>query len=422
MDASISKIKTFSFVIIIIYLIALASALIINVEPLKEKQIAATGDIVVEFYYSEGCGHCEERYDNITLIEEYYFNNDNVSVVWLEISDPDIKRVFINYGFKTPPGVVIKNQTNGNYTILLYEDISNENLKLAIEYHLAGNYVEDLPDFDKNTIIDTPFGSINLAELSLPVLTIVLGALDSVNPCSFFVLLCLLSLLLYTKSRKRMLLIVGIFIFFSGFFYFLLMTAILNFFLVINQQLIIIGLAGAVALVFGALNIKDFFFFKQGPSASISEEKKTSLFKQMGKLVRMKSILPMIGATVVLAVSANTVELLCSFNLPLIYTGILTSYGLSSMDYYLYLFVYNLVYIIPLLIIVLVVVITLGKKKLNENQGRVLKLFSGIMFFSIGEILLLKKDLLKNVFVAVGILLICLVITIIVYYIEKRTK
>jgi len=105
----------------------------------------------------------------------------------------------------------------------------------------------------------------------------------------------------------------------------------------IEEQIIIILIGGLVALIFGSLNIKEFFFFKKGPSASISDDKKPKLFKQMSKIVKMKSILPMIGGTIILAASANTVELLCSFNLPLIYTSILTSYNLSSIQYYLYL-------------------------------------------------------------------------------------
>ena len=71
--------------------------------------------------------------------------------------------------------------------------------------------------------------------ISLPLFTVIIGALDSFNPCAFFVLLFLLSMLIHARSRKKMFLIGGIFVFFSGFIYFLFMAAWLNVFLVIGR-------------------------------------------------------------------------------------------------------------------------------------------------------------------------------------------
>ena len=82
-----------------------------------------------------------------------------------------------------------------------------------------------------------PFlGSIDPASVSLPVFTVVIGALDSFNPCAFFVLLFLLSLLIHARSRRRMFLIGGIFVLFSGLIYFLFMAAWLNVFLVVGPD------------------------------------------------------------------------------------------------------------------------------------------------------------------------------------------
>ena len=217
-----------------------------------------------------------------------------------------------------------------------------------------------------------------------------------------------------------MLLIGGIFIFFSGFIYFLLMAAILNVFLIVEQQTIITIIAGAFALVFGGLNIKDFFFMKQGPSLSISEEKKLDLYKRMRKIVRTSFIPALILGTVVLAIFANTYELLCSLGLPLVYTTELASHNLGSIQYYFYLFFYNIIYVIPLLVILLIFVVKLGGRKLTEWQSRILKLVSGIMMFSFGIVLIINPDLLKNVFAAIGIILISIISTILISFIWKK--
>ena len=76
------------------------------------------------------------------------------------------------------------------------------------------------------------FGEIDAASLSLPVLTILVAGLDAFNPCAFFVLLFLLSLLVHQHDRRRMFIIGGVFVAFSGLMYFAFMAAWLNLFLV----------------------------------------------------------------------------------------------------------------------------------------------------------------------------------------------
>ncbi len=388
---------------------------------------AGNNDIVLEFFISsKPCDSCDEKKPIVDKIENIY--GDNISVERYLVHKVDYEenyKKFISYGFKIVPAIVVKNISAENFNVLLnYEEITEENLINAIDYHIDANYSLPPPEVDKDELcISTPFGSIclNFSEASLPVITILIGAIDSLNPCSFFVLLFLLSLLLYTKSRKKMILVGGIFIFFSGFIYFLLMAAILNFVSVVENQYIISYIAGVIAVVFGILNIKDFFFFKTGPSASISDKQKLKLSQQMRKIIKISSIPSLVFSTVILAISANTVELLCSFYLPFIYTGtILPQYNLGIWERYIYLIFYNIVYIIPLLIIVGIMVATLGRWKLSVFQGRVLKLFSGIMIFSLGVILLIKYELLHDVFSVVYLLLISILVSAIISIIWKK--
>jgi hypothetical protein len=79
-------------------------------------------------------------------------------------------------------------------------------------------------------------GTVDLQTWSLPVLTVVLAALDAFNPCAFFVLLFLLSLLVHARSRARMLFIGGVFVLFSGLVYFAFMAAWLNVFLLMGRS------------------------------------------------------------------------------------------------------------------------------------------------------------------------------------------
>lgn len=381
--------------------------------------IAEDSNVTVEFYYKEGCDSCEEKASVIDDIENFY--DDNITVYRFSVSIQEYREKFFSYGFTDYPGVVIKNDSNGPVLTFDFRNITLENLKNAIDYHLFGNYSKEPPKpTEESTFCFFGLFCINTSELSLPVLTLTLAFLDSFNPCSFFILLFLLNLLLYVQSRKRMLLIGCIFIFFSGFIYFLLMASLTSVFLIVNQQLLIMVIAGAVALILGAFNIKDFFFFKQGPSVSIPEDKKPKLFEQMRKIVRTSYLPSMVIATIVLAIFANTYELLCTLGFPTIYIAELTSYNLSPVQYYSYLIFYNIIYVIPLIIILLVFVVKLGGKKLTEWQGRVLKLISGVMMFSLGVVLLVKPELLEDALAAVGIMVLSVIFSVIISLVWKK--
>jgi hypothetical protein len=108
--------------------------------------------------------------------------------------------------------------------------------------------------------------------------------------------------------------------------------------------------------------------------------------------------------TSVLAISANTYELLCTAGFPMVYTRILTLRTLSTLQYYAYIALYNLVYILPLFSIVLLFTWTLGSHKMSEWQGRVLKLISGMMMLALGLVLLVDPALLNSLPAAAGIL------------------
>jgi hypothetical protein len=219
-----------------------------------------------------------------------------------------------------------------------------------------------------------------------------------------------------------MLLIGGIFVFFSGLIYFIFLAAWLNFFLITSQIRIITIIAGIVALVIGFINVKDFFFFKKGVSLSISDSHRIKLIKKMHNLVHAASLPSMIIGTILLAITSNMYELLCTAGFPMVFTKILTEKGLSMFQYYAYLFLYCLVYIIPLLVIVLIFTFTFGSKRLSQSQGEALKLISGLMMLSLGALIVFKPELLTNVFAAVFLLLISIFLALLIIFARKRMK
>lgn len=262
-------------------------------------------------------------------------------------------------------------------------------------------------------------GQLDPARTSLPMVTLVLAGLDAFNPCAFFVLLFLLSLLVHAHSRWRMLLIGGIFVLCSGVLYFVFMAAWLNVFLLAGHLRSITVIAGLIALLIALLHLKDAFRFRAGPSLTIPEQARPGLFARMRTLVRATSLPSMFLGTVTLAVVANTYELLCTAGFPMVYTRLLTLQGLTTSAYYGYLALYNVIYVVPLAVIVGLCTATLGVRKLQEAGGRHLKLLSGIMMLAFSLVLLLAPAWLTSIVTTVGVFVGALVITGLIILTER---
>jgi hypothetical protein len=206
----------------------------------------------------------------------------------------------------------------------------------------------------------------------------------------------------------------------SGLVYFLFMAAWLNLFLATGGMTLVTTLAGGVAVVIGALNVKDYFFLHRGPSLSIPERVKPGLYQRVRRLVQASGYPALLGGTLLLALAANSYELLCTAGLPMVYTRILTLQGLQVWQYYAYLAFYNVVYIIPLLVIVTLFAVTLGSHHLSETEGRTLKLVSGVMMAEMGVVLLVAPGWLGTLPGAVGLVVTALLLSGVIVILARR--
>lgn len=396
------------FTLLIVFVVLLISVI----------SVIAENQVIVDFYYSSSCGSCKPAIAIIDNVTAHYAENYSGKVIIQkkEVGSNATNRNEMYARKLSFPSVIINNETKIPKANLTYEEITE-----SIDEYISNLDIHK--KYDENVIYLPWIGPVNLTSLSLPILTIVLGGLDSFNPCSFFILIFLLNLLLYLQSRRRMLLVGGIFIFFSGFFYFLFMFVMFNTLLITVSFISMISIVvGIVAVGIGLLNIKDFFSLKKGPSLSIPEEKRSKTFKQIRKLVKSSSLLAMLGGTVFLAVSVNFYELLCTLGFPLIYTTRLTEAQLPLVEYYIYIFFYNVVYVIPLIIILVLFTFTLGTTKLTEWQIQRLKLFSGIMIFSFGLLFIIDYMLLENVVIAIMLPFMSILLTVCISYVWKKYK
>ena len=239
------------------------------------------------------------------------------------------------------------------------------------------------------------FGEISVSQIGLPMFTLAIGLVDGFNPCAMWILVFLLSILVNIKDRRKILLIAGTFVLVSGLAYFAFMAAWLHMFMLVGiAQPIQIAL-GVLASFIGIINIKDFFAFKKGISFSIPESSKPGLYRRVRTIVQAKYLSVAVSGAVTLAIVVNLVELLCTTGLPAVYTRILTLHELPTWQNYAYLGLYNLAYMFDDTVLLTIAVITLSNRKMQEQEGRWLKLISGVVLLAIGLTMVFRPEWLS---------------------------
>jgi glutaredoxin len=234
------------------------------------------------------------------------------------------------------------------------------------------------------------FGELRVKDMGLPLFTLAIGLLDGFNPCSMWVLLFMLSLLAGVVSRGKMLLIAGTFVAIEGIAYFAFMAAWLNMFLLIGLSRITELVLGSIAGLAGVINIKDFWAFHSGISLGIPDAVKPGLYARMRRILQAENIIAALVGTVMLGVLVQAVELLCTAGLPALYTRILTMHQLNQWVYYGYLALYNVAYMLDDVLVLAIGVITMSRYRLQEREGRWLKLLSGLVMVGLSAVMIMK--------------------------------
>jgi hypothetical protein len=187
-----------------------------------------------------------------------------------------------------------------------------------------------------------------------------------------------------------MLLVAGTFVFASGAMYFAFMAAWLNVFLLVGLTRPVQVALGLLAVGAGAVNTKDLFAFGRGFSLSIPDAAKPAIYRRMRRAVHADGAFVAMGGVAVLAVLVNSVELLCSAGLPAVYTQVLASHQVGAWQRYAYLALYQACYMLDDAVLLAIGVATLSQRRLQQREGRWLKLLSGAVLLVLGLLLLFR--------------------------------
>lgn len=235
--------------------------------------------------------------------------------------------------------------------------------------------------------------------LPLPLFTFLIALLDGFNPCSFFILTLLLTLLISASySKKRIYLVGYTFVFVVFIIYFLFMAAWLNIFKYIGFIDPLRYAIVALALIAGLINCKELFWFRKGVTLMIQEKHKAPLLRKinrMKEIIQTSSLPALILASLTLALFSSMIEIPCTAGFPLIYSSILAGkYASHSLASYLYLLFYNAIYVLPLAVLITILGYTFQGKQISKKQMAIIKFVSGLVMLLLGITLLVNPDLL----------------------------
>ncbi len=350
----------------------------------------------VHFFYLPGCSHCDEQEPfNEKLANTY----PSIQFVYHNASEPKesalLSAMLTSLGVDDDPYFPVTIFGDRVFSNWESEETTGKAIEEALQECLAGNCPKAEGEQASAEVTLPIIGEIIPSEYSLATLAIILGVVDGFNPCAMWVLVYLLSLIATLRDRKRIWLIVGSFVFASGVLYFLFMTAWLNAFLLIGYFRPVTIVIGLVALYGGILHIKEFIKTRGAIVCEVGdEESRKKTMSRMERVVFSPLTLGTVAGIIALAFVVNSIEFVCSAAIPAVFTHILSLSNLSTFQYYGYIALYVLFFMLDDLIIfgaaAFAMTSNLGDRYLKYSRP-----VGGTIMVILGALLLFAPDLLR---------------------------
>jgi cytochrome c biogenesis protein CcdA len=343
-------------------------------------------------FWGDGCPHCEAEW---RFLSDLTADHPDLKVIDYEVWHSETnKQIFIEVlaerGEK-PSGV--PTTLLGGRTWVGFNEATAGEIAAAVEAAMAGV----APPPDQSSVIDLPLlGERDMTSTSLVVSTVLIAFVDGFNPCSLWALSILLALVLRTGSRRRVIAVGVTFLVVTAALYALYIVGLYGVLELAAHATWIRASMAAVALAFGAINVKDYFAFKRGPSLTISEKAKPALYRRMRRAAEDRPIQAVLGGTVVLATGVSILETPCTAGYPLLWTDLVTRQGVGTTAAIALFGLYMAVFLLDEFAVFGTAVVAMRAAKLEERHGRALKLVSGTLMIVLAAVLILAPELMQN--------------------------
>lgn len=397
--------------------VLLVVGVISNIFPIK---IACAQEELteVQFFWGDGCPHCQkqkpfmeelaQKYPAIQFYDyEVYGNKANRDKMLEEAERLSVENVGV-------PMTIVGDQA---FVGFLNEETTGREIETAIQQLVQKTdpispvdtlttptpsptpppaVTQSQTEESQDSSIKLPiFGQIDPNLISIPLVTVMIAALDGFNPCAMWALVFLISLLLGLKDRKRMWILGTTFIITSGLVYFLFLSAWLNLFLFVGMIFWVRLGIGLLALGVGGYYLKTALEKSDTQCKVTASPQRRQVFEKLKALTQQKQFALAFVGIIALAIAVNLVELFCSAGLPAVYTQILALNQLPTWQYYSYLLLYILIFMLDDLIVFFTAMLTLKITGLEGKYARYSHIIGGVLMLIIGLLMLFKPEWLS---------------------------
>ncbi len=351
----------------------------------RPESVPLTGNIAFSnttvtavYFYGDGCTHCETVQPLLDKLRQKY---PDLHLEMLEVfHNATNQQTFVEMNRQYNTG-------NSGIPVIFIGDralVGETEIKDHFEERILAEEQRTTPCTSNASAFSDPRQNScsSAASLSIPVVTVSALA-DSSNPCALSVLIFLLVSIAAAGTRKRILLAGGLYTAAVFLFHLFLGIGLLSTISLYGLSKPFSLLGATIAVILGAITIFDLLKNTENFTFAITDSGKSLI----GHYVRTASL----PAAFVLGILPGLFGFSCTGG---IYIGILGLMGrsLTLATGLFWLFLYNIIFVLPLVIVTLLFAFGLSPERADQwktDNRRVLRLIIGLIMISLGVIIFL---------------------------------
>ena len=352
------------------------------------------------FFYLQGCLECEGKKAEL---EEWVSKFPNLRIGTFDLTKEENKTIdealFHIYHIPESKRTTIKFYIGGDY--LTGDDLRYETFQKLVSKYQGKQAPPPWEKVDQEALKNGEQRIVERFKKFSLSAVLIAGLIDGINPCAFATIIFLVSYLTFLGKKSREILLYGI-TFTSGVFIAYLLAGMglmaglrqLSGYPVITRGIYLVIAVFAFAL--GIISLYDYILFRRGQMAKWKLQLPVALKKKVHKIIREGTQSKSAGfvGTFALGFVIAATEVVCTGQVYLPTIGYIMTIPKLRVHAFFNLFLYNIMFIIPLVAIFVAVFFGITSEKMalvtKDHTGTV-KLLTAILFIGLGVFLFLLR-------------------------------
>ncbi len=341
--------------------------------------------VYLAFFGNPGCPPCDDAWDTITQLEQEYSNLEARRFDF--IAEENIELAEALFELYDVPS---ENRDADKLVFIGDNYLSGDSITEGKLRSLIEKYSEAGTEPPWEMVEPSEGGAVERFRRWGALTIVAAGLADGVNPCAFAVVVFFVSYLAYLGRKRREIMLVGVSFILAVFLTYLLVgVGILLFVRQLKaysplSSAVRISIAG-LAIAFGSLSLYDYYLFRKKGAEAMKLQLPRALKGRMRSIIRKtRKTAFIIPFAFVIGIVISLFELGCTGQIYLPTIALVVGEPGLQVQAFLYLILYNLMFILPLLVIFGLASFGVHSQKLAEfgrrHTGKVKIILAAILF------------------------------------------